>query len=280
MEGAARDRSFKVLDEGLEVEFLAAEVAVHEGLVLALGDDPLDEPVAGLRQPGLLRGVGVAVGALAGGVVVDALGEQAGQAGDGRVAVGALGAVQGQVEGEYGLGGVAAEDLAADLRQFVEVGPRRLQVGDDDRAGHADRRALVPHHAGRPGQRLGAVGGRDDEKGRVRCPQTGPELPDEIGVSGSVQQIDLDTAPFHRYERELYRALLAVLDVVVVGDRGPLGDMPGAVHRPGGQGQRLDQRCLSGAAVADQHHVSNLLWPAGLAGRRCPSGGSWICPVG
>ena len=59
VEDTARDGPLQVLDERLDVDLLAAEIAVHEGLVLALGDDPLDQPVAGLldaaaagRRPG------------------------------------------------------------------------------------------------------------------------------------------------------------------------------------------------------------------------------------
>lgn len=99
MEGAAGHRPLQVVDEGLEVDLLAAEVAVHEALVLALGDDPLDQPGAGVGDEGQLGGVRVALDALARGVLVDALREQAEQAGDGGVPVGAGRAVQGQVEG-------------------------------------------------------------------------------------------------------------------------------------------------------------------------------------
>ena len=60
------------------LDLLAAEVAVHQGLVLALGDDPLDQLVAGLVDRRQVLGVGVADRRrVAGGVVEDPLGDQA-----------------------------------------------------------------------------------------------------------------------------------------------------------------------------------------------------------
>ena len=43
-----------------DLDLLAAEVAVHEGLVLALGDDALDQLVAGVRDRRQVLRVGVA----------------------------------------------------------------------------------------------------------------------------------------------------------------------------------------------------------------------------
>lgn len=47
VEGASGHSALQVVDECLDVDVGTAEVAVHQGLVLALGDDPLDE--LGLR---------------------------------------------------------------------------------------------------------------------------------------------------------------------------------------------------------------------------------------
>ena len=88
-------------------------------------------------------------------------------------------------------------------------------------------------------------GGRDDEKGRVRRAQTGPEFPDEVGVSGGVQKIDLDAVPFDGHQGQLHRALLAVLDLVVVGDGAAVLDAARPVHRARGQRQRFHQRRLA-----------------------------------
>ncbi len=278
VEGAACDGTFEVVDECPDVDGGAAEVAVHQGLVLALGDDPLDQPVAGVGQGRLLGRGGRAFPPFPVRVVEDPPGEQSRESGQRGVSVRGLGTVHRQVEGEHGVGVVAAEDLAADPGHRVEGGAGGVQVGDDDGARHADRRALLPDSTGRAGDGVGLLGGRDDEQGRVRRAQTGPEFPDEVGVTGAVQQIDLDPVPFHGDEGERDGALPALFDPVVVGDRGAVLDPARPVDRPRGLCECLDEGGLAGSAVADQHHVPD---GGGVAGRRCSCGGSGVrvCPV-
>lgn len=151
VEGAACDGAFQIVDECLDVDVRAVEVAVHQGLVLALGDDPFDEPVAGGGQRGPLILGGRVLRPLAAGVVEDPLGEQSGEPGQRGVPVGALGTVDGQVEREHGVGTVTAGDLAADPRHRVERGAGGVEVGDDDGARHADGGALLPDGAGGTG---------------------------------------------------------------------------------------------------------------------------------
>lgn len=270
VEGAPGDRPLQVVDQGLDVDVLAAEVAVHEALVLALGDDPLDQPGAGAVDQGQLGGVRIAFGAFPGGVVVDAPGQQADQAGDGGVAVRSGGSVEGEVERDDGVGVLGAEGLAADGGHLGIVGPGCLHMGDDDGAGHADGLALLPDHAGGA---VDAVGGGDDEEGGVGRAQTGPEFPDEVGVSGGVQDVDLDSGPLDGDQGELDGALAAVLDLVVVRDGAPVLDPAGLVHGPRGQGEGLDEGGFAGAAVADQHDVP---YGRGAVGRQCPAGGSGL----
>lgn len=255
MEGAPGDGALQVVDECLDVDLGPVEVPVHQGLVLALGDDPLDEAVAGLleRRPLLLGGR--VLPPLARGVVEDPLGEESGEPGERGVPVGALGAVDGQMERKHGIGVGAAEDLAADPGHLLERGACRVQVGDDDGARHADGRALLPDGTGGTRHRVGLLRGGHDEQGRVRRAQTGPELPDEIRVAGGVQQIDLVPAPFDGDQGELYGTLLAVFDLVVVGDGGAVLDPARPVDGARSQCEGLDERGLSGAAVADQHHI-------------------------
>lgn len=71
VEGAPGDGPFEVGDQRLDVDVLAVEIAVHQGLVLALGDDPLDQPVPGRPQGLLLVGCGRPLGAFPRGVVED-----------------------------------------------------------------------------------------------------------------------------------------------------------------------------------------------------------------
>lgn len=198
VEGAPGDGPFQIGDEGGDVDVLAAEVAVHQGLVLALGDDPLDQPVPGRPQRFLLLGRGRQLGAFARGVVEDPPTQQPGEAGEWGVPVGSLGAQYGQVQRQYGVGVVAPEVLGADPDHVVEGGAGGVQVRDDDRARHADERALLPGGPGGRRHGLGLLGRRDDEEGRVRRAQTGPQLPDEVRVTGGVQQIDLAPVPGHR----------------------------------------------------------------------------------
>jgi MoxR-like ATPase len=52
VEVALGDRLLQVGHQGVGRDLLAAQVAVHEGLVLALGDDALDQRVSGRRRSG------------------------------------------------------------------------------------------------------------------------------------------------------------------------------------------------------------------------------------
>ena len=88
--------------------------------------------------------------------------------------------MQGQVQRHD----VVAEDPLAQRQGLLEVGALVVQPGDRDGAGHPDRGALLPQGAG---GRVHAVHGGDDEQRGVRRAQPGPQLPDEVGVPGTVQ---------------------------------------------------------------------------------------------
>ena len=116
VEGAAGDGLLQVRDQRLDVDLLAAEVAVHQGLVLALGDDPLDQPVAGLLDQRQL----VRVGSASPSARPRSSRRPAGESRPirpvtGACPSGASGAVQRQVQRQHGVGVVAAEDLARRL---------------------------------------------------------------------------------------------------------------------------------------------------------------------
>ncbi len=172
-------------------------------------------------------------------------------------------AVQRQVQRQYGVGVVARRRPAAQIRVISSKSARAASrcvttiARGMPTAAHSSHTMRVAPST--PSAR------RDDEEGRVRCAQTGPELPDEVGVSGGVQNIDLVSAPFDGDQGELHRALLAVLDLVVVGDGAAVLDPARPVHRPGGQRECLDQGRLARSAVADQHHVP---YGRGVVGRR------------
>jgi hypothetical protein len=66
------------------VNLFAAEVALHQGFVLGLLDDPLDQRAPGLFDEVGVRGVRRLGGVLAAVVLVKGLGKQSDQAGAGR----------------------------------------------------------------------------------------------------------------------------------------------------------------------------------------------------
>ena len=202
MERAARDGRLQVVDQRGELDVLALEVALHERLVLGLLDDPLDEGGAGVL------GVG---GRLPGG----GLGEQAVQAGH-RLAV-----ADRQVE----RGDADAEALLAGRDRGLLVGARVVAPGDDDRARHPDRGALLPlRDRGRVDQAFAALVRGDDEQGGVRGAEPGPQLADEVPVAGGVDQVDLVVLVEDGGHGQRDRPLLAHRGGIVVAHRGAVGD--------------------------------------------------------
>jgi hypothetical protein len=162
VEVPAGDGRLEIRDQVGDDELVPGQVAVHQGLVLALGDDPLDQLAA---EPVGLRDLHMRL-------------EQRHQAGHG-----AVGAALHEVQRMHALPQhhLAGPDGVVDVRAGL------VQLGDDDRARHADRVALLPQlHGGR----VDAVHGRDDEEGRISGPQSCSELPHEVGRAGGVQQCD------------------------------------------------------------------------------------------
>ena len=138
--------------------------------------------VAGGLDQRQVLGVGLALDPAAAGVVGHGLGQQADQPGRAAVVGGHR-----QVQRQHAV----AEDPLADRDRLVEVGPVLVQLGDHHRARHADGRALLPQH---PGRAVDAVDRADHEQRRVGGAQPGPQVADEVGVAGGVEQVDLDAA--------------------------------------------------------------------------------------
>ena len=235
VERAARDRRLQVVDQGGDLDVLALEVALHERLVLGLLDDPLDE-----------RGAGVfgAVGRLPRG----GLREQAVEAGH-RLAV-----ADRQVE----RGDAGAEALLAGRDRGLQVGARVVAAGDDDRARHADRGALLPlRDGGRVDRAFAALVRGDDEQGGVGGAQAGAQLADEVPVAGGVDQVDLGVLVEDRGDGQRDRPLLAHRGGIVVADRGAVDDGARAGDRGGVGEQRLDQGRLPRSGGPDEDHVAH-----------------------
>ena len=71
------------------------------------------------------------------------------------------------------------------------VGARVVELADHDAARHTDALALVPQSAGRA---VDALAGGDHEQRAVGGAKAGAQLADEVGIAGSVEQVDLDVA--------------------------------------------------------------------------------------
>ena len=207
--------------------------------------------------------VGSPFGAGAPGVVEDLLRQQSDQPGGGARVVG-----ERQVERQH----AGAEDALADRDRLVEVGTFLVQLGDHHRSRHGDRGALLPEH---PGRAVNTVDRGDHEQCGVGGPQPCPEVSDEVGVAGGVQQVDLHPVVLEGGQRQRDRALLACLRLVEVADRCPVLHPAGAGDGAGRREQRLHQRGLAGSGVADQHDVAHR---GGLVGRRCSARGpgGWL----
>ena len=114
------------------------------------------------------------------------------------------------------------------------------------------------------GADLDAVDGADDEHGEVGDRQGGVDVAGEVGVAGRVDEVDLvglavARRPLERGEGQRQRHRPLDLLGLGVADRGPVLDPPRPDDHAGPQEQRLDQRRLAAAAVADDGDVADLL---------------------
>ena len=143
--------------------------------------------------------------ALAVGVLVVGLRQQADQAFAG-----------GRPIGRYSGKTLSPNAFCAAASASCVVRPGVVELGDHHGAGHADLAAFLPQRLGRL---VDALVGGDHEQRAVRGPQPGPQLADEVGVSGGVDQVDLDAVVRQRRHGDADRSLLADLGVVEVADR-------------------------------------------------------------
>ena len=257
MERAAGHGRLQVLDDGVETDLFAGQVPVEQPVVLGFGDHRLDQVVPGSGDALSFRLVS---GPRVGAVHEDVLRKQADQAR--RTA----GRIVGHREVER-VDTVAEGELAV-LHGGIEIAARLVDVRDHHGPGHADVGAFLPEHPGgsvdRPTGR--GVGRGDHEQGGVRGPEAGPQLPDEIGVAGGVDQVDPHlgrgaTGPDRRGEsagnRQRHRSADATFHILEIADSGAVLDGAGPADRAGGGQDRLHQHRLAGAARADQHHIAD-----------------------
>ena len=109
------------------------------------------------------------------------------------------------------------------------------------------------------GLHLDAFDRGHDEDGEVGDAQRGGDVADEVGVARRVDDVDLVALVLERGDRQRHRDAAAGLFGVEVGDGVAVLDLPEPGDRARHEEQRLGERGLPGAAVADQRDVADLL---------------------
>ena len=98
----------------------------------------------------------------------------------------------------------------------------------------------------------------DREQRALDHPEGAAHLPLEAGVAGDVEEVELAPLPLGVDERERDRELALVLVVVPVRDGRARFDRAQPVDLTGLEEQRLDERRLARAAMADDSDVAEL----------------------
>jgi hypothetical protein len=141
-----------------------------------------------------------------------------------------------RVQRPEGVGALAVEHRHEDEPRQVELGGALPQ---------AQRRRLDAHD-----------GVHDEDRG-LADPQRAERVGDEARLPRRVQEVDLPLAPGERRQRRGDRHLPCSLVRIRVRRRGPVRDPPETVDRPGLEEERLVQRRLPAATVADQGDVAD-----------------------
>ncbi len=250
-ERRARDGLFEIVDQHGLIDLLAAEVPLHQCLVLGLLDDSLDQAAPHHLDRLAIRGVigFMGCGALTVGVLEMGLGEKADESGA-RLAGGAgnRNGFGGQIERQH----LVAERVLRGGQRVLVVRAGVVEFRDENGAWHADLAALQPQRLGRL---VDLLVGRDDEQRAVGGSQPRTEFADEIGVARRIDQIDLHAVVYQRRQRETDRALLRDLRLVAIADGRSVDDRPGSVQHAGSDQQRLDECGLAATRWAHQHHI-------------------------
>jgi hypothetical protein len=121
---------------------------------------------------------------------------------------------------------------------------------------------------------LDAHHGVDDEHGRLAHAQGAERVGDEAGLAGGVEEVDLAVHPFERAEGRGDRHPARLLVLIGVGDGRAIGDRAEPVGRARLEQQRLVQRGLAGAAVADERDIPDAVRRAMHGPASSPQGAS------
>ena len=139
----------------------------------------------------------------------------------------------------------------------VERGALLVELVDEDHPGDAQLLGEPPDVLGLD---LDALDGADDEHGEVGDPQGGVHVADEVGVAGSVDEVDLVALPL---ERAPSTATATCSRLCSSGSKSmtvvPSSTRPSRLMAPARIQQRLGQRRLPRPAVSDEGDVADLL---------------------
>ena len=234
------ERALELLDR----RRLTLEIALEQ---LVVGhDDALDEVVVHLVLERLHL-----IGDRSGGVPARAavveerrVGEQVGDA----VEVGLL------ADGQLERGHPGAEPVAELVEGAGERGPLAVELVDEHHAGQPEIGGRLPQAQG---LHLGPGHRAHDEHREVSHSQRGERLAFEVGVPGSVDQVDAVALPDERGQRQRQRLTPPLLLRLAVADGGAVLHAAQSGDGAGLEEHGLGQRGLSGAAVADERHVSD-----------------------
>ena len=159
-------------------------------------------------------------------------------------------------EGQFDRGDRFPECVSKLLQDPTERRVLAVEFVDEDHARELELVGVVPC---RLCLNLDALDARDDEYGEVRHPHRSAHVADEVGVPGSVEDVDLGTAPLDRRKGGGDRDAFPDLLLVEVTDGVALRDLPHACGGSGEEDEGLRQRRLARTAVPYQDDVPDVL---------------------
>ena len=164
-----------------------------------------------------------------------------------------------------------AEHVTQLVERPVEAGPLAIELVDEDHPGDAEwprpSSTTASVWTSTPSTAL------TTNTARSATRRAAVDVRHEVGVAGTVEDVDLVALELERGEGRGNRDAALDLLGVEIGRRGAVLDPALAVHRPCAEQQCLSQRGLPGASVADERDVTD------LGGRESLHGAS-LCSVG
>ena len=158
-------------------------------------------------------------------------------------------------DGELQRRDARAEQLLQLVERALERRTFAIELVDEERAADAALLRELPRDFG---LHLDAFDGRHDEQREVGGMERSGDIADEVRVAGRVEHVDLVAVRFERRERKRHRDAAPLLLGVEVADGGAVFDPAEAVRGARTEEERLGQRGLPGAPVADQGDVADL----------------------